>query len=62
MSVSFFHFFQALMLILDRPHSRKEAKFDSKTKLYQLNEMAGKLSINVLSSAEKSEKKRKFQY
>jgi hypothetical protein len=24
-----------------RPHSRKEAKLDTKTKLYQLNELAG---------------------
>jgi hypothetical protein len=30
------------LLIEYRPHSRKEAKLDTKTKLYQLNELAGK--------------------
>lgn len=34
-----------MMLTCCRPHSRKEAKFDSKTKLYQLNEMAGTSKI-----------------
>lgn len=43
--------------MLCRPHSRKEAKFDSKTKLYQLNEMAGKIQqdpnrvVNIATSA-----------
>ena len=32
-------------LIKPRPHSRKEAKLDTKTKLYQLNELAGKQSL-----------------
>jgi hypothetical protein len=31
-----------VLLIEFRPHSRKEAKLDTKTKLYQLNELAGK--------------------
>lgn len=29
-----------------RPHSRKEAKLDTKTKLYQLNELAGMCHLN----------------
>jgi ribosome biogenesis protein BRX1 len=28
-----------------RPHSRKEAKLDTKTKLHQLNELAGRFTI-----------------
>lgn len=40
-------------LIQSRPHSRKEAKLDTKTKLYQLNELAGKQTIDsVLSPSE----------
>jgi hypothetical protein len=31
-----------VLIELYRPHSRKEAKLDTKTKLYQLNELAGK--------------------
>lgn len=33
--------FPFFLLTLYRPHSRKEAKLDTKTKLYQLNELAG---------------------
>jgi ribosome biogenesis protein BRX1 len=34
------------MLIARRPHSRKEAKLDTKTKLYQLNELAELYNCN----------------
>jgi hypothetical protein len=35
---------------ISRPHSRKEAKLDTKTKLYQLNELAGKHALSSLFS------------
>jgi ribosome biogenesis protein BRX1 len=35
-----------LILIRSRPHSRKEAKLDTKTKLYQLNELAELYNCN----------------
>jgi hypothetical protein len=38
----------ALVLTKSRPHSRKEAKLDTKTKLYQLNELAGEFLFLVL--------------
>ena len=34
------------MLIQGRPHSRKEAKLDTKTKLHQLNELAELYNCN----------------
>lgn len=35
-----------IVLIFSRPHSRKEAKLDTKTKLYQLNELAELYNCN----------------
>jgi hypothetical protein len=41
MYVKFWAFSPVPLLTPYRPHSRKEAKLDTKTKLYQLNELAG---------------------
>jgi hypothetical protein len=48
MYVKFWTFSPVPLLTPYRPHSRKEAKLDTKTKLYQLNELAG---TNQTSSA-----------